>query len=243
MKTPRTSIITNAIAVCTVCAFLNLPALAGGPGWLHLPVDGLTEENREACVKLVREKLKASIMPSSSPSHQVNVKDGFVHMPLGSKPVSLADFEAALKGSAFKIPMDELVFDRVVRFKIDRADSLEDLSADLSVSPDIHVSTRKLDQGEISILVQDRRGRRKALLAYRDLKRIIADHGAKLIDVTWGADPETFGREDYFHWVCGAPCGALRLTEVKAPAAKATTKANSESAAGKSGAIVKKKAG
>ena len=42
----------------------------------------------------------------------------------------------------------------------------------------------------------------------------------RAITVEEGADPENFGNEDFTHWYCGAPFGALRTSDAKTDAPK-----------------------
>lgn len=219
------SIFTCLLATAATLAIYPTQALAGGPSWLRLPVDGITKENQEDCAKLFREKLKPHIMQSSYAGHQVAVKDGYVQMPLAAKPLSLADIQGCLKGSAFSIPSDQLIFDGVVRLEIDTTRDLRKLSSDLRSGPSIEVTAKGLAGGGISILIESPRRNSTPLLSYQELKHIVSKQGGKIIDVTWGADSDTYGEEDFIHWFCGDAFGALRSADVRLPAVKTASNA------------------
>ena len=220
------------MAILAGLVLVSPQARAGGPAWLRLPIDGITEKNHEACAALLFEKLKPHLAVSTPRGLEVSVGGGFVKMPLDTNPVSLAEIEASLEGSPFSIPTANLVFDGVVRFEIDTARDLERLSDALCLAKTTTVSSSKLEDGRISILVASPRKASTPLLSYREAKRILSENGAKLLDVHWGADAESFGDEEFIHWYCGDPFGALRATDSvtaaadsKRPAATGETRA------------------
>ena len=85
--------------------------LAGGPPWLCLPLDGVTANSAQACGKQLTAALDNKLWEFDEGDRAVHVrahdKQWYLTFPMG-KDVSLAEVEAALKGSGYTIPRDRL---------------------------------------------------------------------------------------------------------------------------------------
>jgi hypothetical protein len=100
----------HSTLVIAVLTLLPTTLLAGGPPWLCLPIDGVTPQNAKACQELLAEKLKDKLHTAGW-SREIRISDHkgqkYFSYYLGTD-VGLADVEAALKGSAFRIPRGKL---------------------------------------------------------------------------------------------------------------------------------------
>jgi hypothetical protein len=92
-------------------ASLQLTALAGGPPWVSVPIDGVNAKNSQACAEKIGAALKDKIFPGSEAYSGVNIGEhngqhyAMFHM---QKDVTLSDVEAALRGTSFTIPRDKI---------------------------------------------------------------------------------------------------------------------------------------
>jgi hypothetical protein len=100
------------LAIAGTLLLLPSRLLAGGPPWLCLPIDGVTATNAEACVDLINSKLKNKLQLHSGPygggaalRQDGNQRYLTFYMV---EDVGLGEIDAALQGSAFSIPRDEL---------------------------------------------------------------------------------------------------------------------------------------
>jgi hypothetical protein len=138
-------------------------ALAGGPPWVAMPVDGVTAENSKVCAEKIAAGLKDKIFQRTDfqGSEQYNgVKIGekngqyyaMFHM---EKDVALSDVEAALKGSGLSVPLDKLrLFGHVV-LEV-RADDVQakQLLADLKSLHQTWIVDSKRDSKMLSVTLE-----------------------------------------------------------------------------------------
>ena len=86
-------------------------ALAGGPPWVAIPVNGVTAENSKACADKIAAGLKDKIFQGVEQYDGVKIgeKNGqhyaMFHM---QNDVTLSDIESTLKGTGASIPLDKL---------------------------------------------------------------------------------------------------------------------------------------
>src|SRR5688572_30395535 len=96
-----------------LCLFLLVPAqaLAGGPPWLCLPVEGVTPGNAAAGAELLTRKLGPWLSPHVRGERDVQLRrhgDQWRLTFYMGKDVRLSDVETALRGSGYSVPRDKL---------------------------------------------------------------------------------------------------------------------------------------
>jgi hypothetical protein len=94
----KTKLIASVL-VLSGLLFAPWSALAGGPGLLKLPVEGLTDQNRAACEQLLQTKLKGQLYPGDNWTYGralVGENDGrHVLLNPGPGTLSLTEIEKA----------------------------------------------------------------------------------------------------------------------------------------------------
>jgi hypothetical protein len=143
------------IAIAAVCLLSPATVIAGGPPWLCLPIDGVTNENTKVCEHLLGKALNDKVW--SHPDRQSRIqlqqyKDQWYLTFHMQEDVGLQEIESALHGSEFKIPRDKLrLFGHVVLEIESQGASTEALVKDLDALD--RVSITKSDQQEKLLLV------------------------------------------------------------------------------------------
>jgi hypothetical protein len=105
----------KCLILAAAVMFVSLQtALAGGPPWVAVPIDGVTAENSKACAAKLAEGLKDKIFRGEFQGAEqysggnIGEKNGqryaMFHM---QKDVTLSDVEAALKGTGATVPHDK----------------------------------------------------------------------------------------------------------------------------------------
>jgi hypothetical protein len=95
------------LAVLSASVLVPSSLLAGGPPWLCLPIDGVTQDNAAACAKLLAEKLHSKLNPHVREPRGIEMRkvaeQWYLALAMGDD-VRLSDFEAALQGTGFSVP-------------------------------------------------------------------------------------------------------------------------------------------
>jgi hypothetical protein len=122
------AIFRKTVLLAATAAALMTPgrALAGGPPWLTVPIDGVTGENARACSELLGSKLASNQMARGQDSDGVKAyqRDGQWYMAFYfGEDVRLSEIEAALKGSSFSVPRDRIHMFGHVIVELDAKDS------------------------------------------------------------------------------------------------------------------------
>jgi hypothetical protein len=127
------------LAVAAACLLFPARVIAGGPSWLCLPIDGVTEDNAKTCAALLGTKLGDKLWPQDRGVH-IRQRDSQWYLTFYLKNVALSDVETAFQGSGFSIPRDKLrLFGHVfLEFDIRQAPRKE-LLADLEALPHLSV--------------------------------------------------------------------------------------------------------
>jgi hypothetical protein len=138
-------------------------ALAGGPPWVVIPIEGVTAENSKACAEKIAAGLKNKIFQGAEwqgadqyKGVNISEKNGqryaMFHM---EKDVTLGDVQTALKGSGASIPLDELhLFGHVIlEVRADHAQSKQ-LLADLKSLNQTWIVDSKQNGNTLSVTLE-----------------------------------------------------------------------------------------
>lgn len=140
------------LAAVTVVLFLS-PAqlLAGGLPRLCLPVNGVTADNANACVKRVADALGAK---GENVEVRENGKQWYVLFNYNGGPLALGDLDAAFKGSPFSIPRDNLRLFGYMTLEVEVGEAeVPKLLADLKAVKHLLVVESKWDMGVLVVRV------------------------------------------------------------------------------------------
>jgi hypothetical protein len=112
-----------------------------------LPLEGVTAENRQACVDLITARIQDKLPPGGRGDRGVDVVQHagqwYLAMFLGEE-VALAQVEAALQGSKFSVPRDRLRLFGHAILEIDLGDApLKKLLAELEALDHVTVEASK----------------------------------------------------------------------------------------------------
>jgi hypothetical protein len=175
---------SRTLSLATITLLL-LPATlqAGGPPWLCLPIDGVTDQSAQAAGEKLTAALDDKVWKFGDEERALNVvshgKQWYLTFPMG-KDVALAEVESALKGSRLAIPRDRLhLFGHVVlEIELGKA-SLEELLASLKDIKYVSVADSQTKKGRLFVTVD---------MPYPEYRE-----GHRRGDVGW----DTFRRNDF----------------------------------------------
>jgi hypothetical protein len=128
--------------------------IAGGPPWLCLPVDGVTEGNVKACADLLTTKLESQLWPEDR-EIQIRQRSNQWYLTFYMKThVALSDVEAALQGSGFSVPRNRLRLFGHAILEIDaRTPPPKELLADLEALRFVSVGETEDKEDRLLVLV------------------------------------------------------------------------------------------
>jgi hypothetical protein len=100
--------------------FLVAPAmlLAGGPPWVCLPIEGVNEANAKACAKQLASHLGDRV---DDVMMRQSEQQWYAVVVLDERRLALSDVQAALAGSGFRVPTDQLRLFGHVTLEVDSA--------------------------------------------------------------------------------------------------------------------------
>lgn len=198
-------------------------AHAGGAPLLQLPIEGLTAENSNECIKLFKEKLGYALPSYSLPNiRDVRViKDGstnLVQLQLQLRPgheqVSLSDVEKALEGSPFTIKREQLEYVGNLRLRIGKIADHEKFVSALATLDGKKLRTRAVEDTDGSLLItlsgptdDLEKGTSTPLITHQRLTGYLSENKVQLIAISW-----------WRNWHLGAPFGARAVAEESNPA-------------------------
>ena len=97
----------SILAVISASLLLPSSLLAGGPPWLCLPIEGVTQDNAAACADLLTDKLQSKLNPHVREPRGIEMRkhadQWYLTFAMGDD-VRLSDVEAALQRSGFSVP-------------------------------------------------------------------------------------------------------------------------------------------
>jgi hypothetical protein len=137
---------------------LSLPAAAyaGGPPWLCLPIDGVTEKTALACAELLSTKLQDKLWKYEGNLRvKVAAHEGqwYATFPMG-KEVALSEVEAALKGSKLTVAKGSLRLFGHVILEIDpRKGSAKDIIAKLDELKEVSIAETESKEGKLLVTI------------------------------------------------------------------------------------------
>jgi len=146
----------SLLAVVTL--FLSFPALAvaGGPPWLCLPLDGVNTANATDCASLLTTKLKGKIWRQSEDPRVKVVQhedQWYATFPM-EESVGLSEVEAALQGSKFSVPRGQLRLFGHVILEIDRKDAAaQDLLSGLKGLSEVSIAETQEKKDRLLVTV------------------------------------------------------------------------------------------
>jgi hypothetical protein len=144
--------------IFAVVLVLSLPAVvfAGGPPWLCLPLEGVSEKNAVECSELLTAKLQDKIWKDADQrSVKVAAHEGewYAIFPM-EKNVGLAEVEAALKGSKFAVAQKRLRLFGHVILEIDpQKAAAKDLLARLDEIKEVAIAETTDKEGKLRVTI------------------------------------------------------------------------------------------
>jgi hypothetical protein len=143
--------------IFAIVMFLSLPAaaFAGGPPWLCLPIDGVTEKTSPACAELLTAKLQDKLWKDGNLSVKVVAYEGewYATFSMGTE-VTLGEVEAALKGSNFAVARKSLRLFGHVILEIDpQKAAANDLLAKLDEIKEVSIAETESKEGKLRVTI------------------------------------------------------------------------------------------
>lgn len=144
--------------IFAVLLVLSLPAaaFAGGPPWLCLPIDGVTEKTAPACAELLSTKLQDKVWKDGGElSVKVVAYEGqwYATFSMGTE-VTLGEVEAALKGSKLSVAKERLRLFGHVILEIDlQKGSAKDLVAKLDELKEVSIAQTASKEGKLLVTI------------------------------------------------------------------------------------------
>jgi hypothetical protein len=141
-----------------VLLVLSLPAavFAGGPPWLCLPIDGVTEKTAPACAELLSTKLQDKLWKDGGElSVKVVAYEGqwYATFSMGTE-VTLGEVEAALKGSKLSVAKGNLRLFGHVILEIDPQQAMaKDLVAKLDEINEVSIEATSSKEGKLLVTI------------------------------------------------------------------------------------------
>jgi hypothetical protein len=160
---------------------LSPAAFAGGPPWLCLPIDGVTEKTAPACAELLSTKLQDKLWKDGGErSVKVVPYEGqwYATFSMGTD-VTLGEVEAALKGSKLSVAKGSLrLFGNVILEIEPQKGSAKDFVARLDEIKEVSIAKTATKEGKLLVTI--------------DMPRPVHDPTKKLGTIGW----TTFHRSD-----------------------------------------------
>lgn len=141
--------------IFAVLLVLSLPAavFAGGPPWLCLPMDGVTEKTAPACAELLTTKLQHKLWKNGDRAVKVVPYEGewYATFSMGTD-VTLGEVEAALQGSKLSVAKGSLHLFGHVILEIDpQKGSAKDLTAKLDDIKEVSIAETATKDGKLLV--------------------------------------------------------------------------------------------
>ena len=160
---------------------LSLPAaaFAGGPPWLCLPIEGVTEKTAPACAELLTTKLQDKLWKYEGNLRvKVAAHEGqwYTTFPMG-KEVALSEVEAALKGSKLTVTKGSLRLFGHVILEIDpRKGSAKDIIAKLDEIKEVSIAEAESREGKLLVTIDmpypaDDSGKERGTVGWTSFRR------------------------------------------------------------------------
>jgi len=136
---------------------LSLPTavFAGGPPWLCLPIDGVTEKTAPACAELLTKNLHDKLWKDGDLSVKVVAYEGqwYATFSMGTE-VTLGDVEEALKGSKLSVVKGNLRLFGHVILEIDpQKGSAKDLALKLDEIKEVSIEETASKEGKLLVTI------------------------------------------------------------------------------------------
>ena len=199
MKTSVTNRMKVGLMVLAVQLGFAASVYAGGGSLLRLPINGITENNKEQCKQLFEKKFPEVLIDSRYSSVRM-IKDGSGYM-VQLRPergrVTLKEIENALKDSPFSIKRDHLVYYSLARFQLGEIENAEKHVKAIAKLSEKNLQTNhwKDENGKVWMTFRDpsrNSGRsfseyeKKLLFSHKSLTKYLADNKIDLLAVSWG---------------------------------------------------------
>ena len=143
--------------IFAVLLVLPLPAaaFAGGPPWLCLPIDGVTEKTAPACAELLTKNLHDKLWKDGDLAVRVVPYEGqwYATFSMGTE-VTLGEVEEALKGSKLSVAKGSLRLFGHVILEIDpQKASAKDLVAKLDEIKEVSIEGTASKEGKLLVTI------------------------------------------------------------------------------------------
>jgi hypothetical protein len=131
---------------------------AGGPPWLCLPIDGITQDSASACTALIEARLKDKLWthPEVRSGAAIHYDGNQAYLTFYMKEdVSLGDIEEALKGSEFAIPRDKIRLFGHVFLEVDTEKTpAKEVAAALDAMDHVAIAESDESNGKLLVTVE-----------------------------------------------------------------------------------------
>jgi hypothetical protein len=156
---------------------------AGGPPWLCLPIDGITQDNASACTALIEAKLKDKLWmnPEVRSGAAIHYDGSQAYLTFYMKEdVSLGDIEESLKGSEFSIPRDKIrLFGHVILEVDTEKTPVKEVAAALDAMDHVSIAESDENNGKLLVTVE--------------MPYPVVDNRPNPVDLRW----DKFAKNDY----------------------------------------------
>jgi len=172
---------------------------AGGASVLHLPIDGITEENKEQCVKIMAEKFAPVLTNWRNGLVEVFKDDStyFIQLRPERGQLTLSEIEKALDGSPFSIKRDHLEYFSLIRLHLGKMEDREKHVKALSSvdGKKIHSHTIENPDGTVLVILRDTLRnkavpvsvhRSRSLMTHKRLTDYLSKNKIDLLAISWG---------------------------------------------------------
>ena len=177
-------------------------AHAGGGSLLHLPIEGVTTENRAQCAKLFEKKFGTVLINWKNGDVKM-IKDGSTDMVVlrpDRGQISLGDVERALKGSPFNIKREQLEYFSLLRLRIGKVADYEKHVKALATLDGKKLQRHSVENEDGSLWITLREStrntaiprvekRKQTLVTHQRLTKYLSKNKINLIEISWGNHP------------------------------------------------------
>lgn len=200
------TILSKKIKASVVALALQFTAVAsvhaGGATLLHLPIAGVTAENRDRCAELFAEKFRPVLIDWKNGDVKMT-KEGssdVVVLRPDRGQISLSDVESALEGSPFTIERERLEYFGLLRICIKETADYEKHTDALATLDGKKLQTHVVEtaDGEVWITLRDTtrntmlppaEKRKRSIITHARLTEYLSENELSLVAILWGRHP------------------------------------------------------